>query len=333
MVKDGTALERLAEIDTVLFDKTGTLTLGKPRLVHPVEIAPEYLKIAAEIAVHSSHPIAASIAAAGVAGKIPAPKFDKIKEYPGLGLEARSGDVLYRLGQPLWALAANEKHSTSGTASISVLTRNGELLATFALEDRIRPGARQSVQDLVKQGLTVEILSGDRHEAVEGLASRIGVARFLSGLLPSEKLTRIRELSNAGRKMMMVGDGLNDAPALAAAYVSMAPATAADIGRNSADFVFLNENLSAVTDALEISRSAKSLVSQNFALAIGYNAIAVPIAVLGYVTPLVAAVAMSLSSVLVVANALRLGHSRRNVLFTPSAGLYRATLQPRGPAS
>jgi Cu2+-exporting ATPase len=333
MVKDGTALERLAEIDTVLFDKTGTLTLGKPCLVHPVEIAPEYLKIAAEIAVHSSHPIAASIAAAGVAEKIQVPKFDKVKEYPGLGLEAGSGDVLYRLGQPVWALAANEKHCASGTASVSALTRNGELLATFTLEDRIRPGARQSVQDLVEQGLTVEILSGDHHEAVEGLALRIGVARFLSGLLPSEKLTRIRELSKAGRKMMMVGDGLNDAPALAAAYVSMAPATAADIGRNSADFVFLNENLSAVTDALEISRSAKALVGQNFALAIGYNAIAVPIAVLGYVTPLVAAVAMSLSSVLVVANALRLGHSRRNVWFTPSAAPYRAALQPGRRAS
>lgn len=332
MVKDGTALERLAEIDTVLFDKTGTLTLGKPCLVYPVAFAPEYLKIAAEIAASSSHPIAISIAAAGVGENIPVPKFDKIKEYPGFGLEAESENGQYRLGQPAWALVGNEKHSASGTASISVLTLNGDHLATFELEDRIRPGARRSVQDIVERGLAIEIISGDRHEAVEELASRIGVANFLSGLLPTEKLTRIRDLSKAGRKMMMVGDGLNDAPALAAAFVSIAPANAADIGRNSADFVFLNENLSAVTDALEISSSAKTLIRQNFALAIGYNSIAVPIAVLGYVTPLIAAVAMSLSSVLVVANAMRLGRSCRNVGFTPAAAPYRAVLQSGRPA-
>ena len=150
------------------------------------------------------------------------------------------------------------------------------------------------------------------------LAARLGINQIATDLLPAEKLARIEQLARSGRKIMMVGDGLNDAPALAAAHASMAPATAADIGRNAADFVFLNESLSAVTEVLDISRKAGTLIRQNFGLAVAYNAIAVPIAIGGYVTPLLAALAMSLSSVLVVANALRLRNPG------PSASLERS---------
>jgi Cu2+-exporting ATPase len=138
------------------------------------------------------------------------------------------------------------------------------------------------------------------------LAARLGIKQTATDLLPAEKVARIEHLARSGRKIMMVGDGLNDAPALSAAHASMAPATAADIGRNAADFVFLNETLSVVTEVLDISRKAGMLIRQNFGLAVAYNAIAVPIAIGGYVTPLFAALAMSLSSVSVVANALRL---------------------------
>jgi Cu2+-exporting ATPase len=162
-----------------------------------------------------------------------------------------------------------------------------------------------------RQGLAVEILSGDRVPVVEDLATRLGIRDFAAGLLPAEKVARIAVHEAAGRKILMVGDGLNDAPALSAAHVSMAPATAADIGRNAADFVFLNESLSTVGDALRISRRSRRLILQNFGLAVGYNALAVPVAVLGYVTPLVAAVAMSLSSIIVVANAMRLSTARK----------------------
>jgi Cu2+-exporting ATPase len=307
MVKDGSALERLAEVDTVLFDKTGVLTLGKPSLSNGSQFAPAAIGIAATIAAGSRHPAALAIAAAGAGQAVLPLAFKEVRELPGLGIEAYANGSIYRLGRPGWALGSEPHGDKSGTTdSITVLSNNTELLATFELEDRVRPGAEQAVRDLENRGLSVEIVSGDRGLVVRMLAAQLGISQFGSDLLPAEKLARIAQLARSGRKLLMVGDGLNDAPALAAAHASMAPATAADIGRNAADFVFLNENLSAVVDALDISQKSGTLIRQNFGLAVAYNAVAVPIAIGGYVTPLLAALAMSLSSLLVVANALRL---------------------------
>lgn len=311
MVKDGSALERLAEIDGVAFDKTGTLTLGKATLVNAGEVAPSALTIAQVMAIGSRHPSARAIAEADAGPWRQVPAFDGIEELPGLGLEARLGDDTYRLGRPDWAMGRPVPDDAPAAASVSVLARNANWLATFVLEDRVRRDAGETVDGLKRQGLAVEILSGDRDAVVRNLASRLGIRDFSAGLLPAEKVARVAAHEATGRKVLMVGDGLNDAPALSAAYVSMAPATAADIGRNAADFVFLNESLSAVVDAIGISRRSRRLIFQNFGLAVGYNALAVPVAVLGYVTPLVAAVAMSLSSIIVVANAMRLSTARR----------------------
>ena len=231
-----------------------------------------------------------------------------LTEHPGRGLEARMGTTIYRLGRPDWALGRKMPEGADGWFSVSLLVQNGQQLARLIFEDTIRGGARSTIDRLRRQGLSVGILSGDRQSAVANLASNLGVDDFTAEMLPSDKVERIAALTAAHSRVLMVGDGLNDAPALAAAHVSMAPATAADVGRNAADFVFLKESLASVADAYEISRNAGKLIRQNFALAVGYNAIAVPFAVCGYVTPLVAAVAMSLSSVLVVANAMRLGH-------------------------
>jgi Cu2+-exporting ATPase len=193
-----------------------------------------------------------------------------------------------------------------GTAGGTVLSRNGVAVAGFAFEDTLRPGGYEAVDALRGAGLKVEIVSGDREPAVPETAARVGIDTYAGAMLPGAKVTRLEALAAAGRHVLMVGDGLNDAPALAAAHVSMAPATAADIGRNAADFVFLHESLDAVPTAFAVVKEASRLVRQNFAHAIAYNAIALPIAIAGYVTPLVAAIAMSLSSLLVVANALRL---------------------------
>ncbi|RUM98042.1 cadmium-translocating P-type ATPase [Pseudaminobacter arsenicus] len=306
MVKDGSALERLAEVDTVLFDKTGTLTLGTPRLINTGEIKPEALAIAAGMAAGSRHPMASAIASSTRRSTLEQRSFDAISEHPGLGIEARSGNDLYRLGRASWALDNGGDEADTDAVSISILAKNGRILARFAFEDSIRPGSLAAVNGLRQLGMSLGIISGDRAPSVEAVASALVVDDFRAGLLPADKVAHIAKAGASGGKVLMVGDGLNDAPALASAYVSMAPATAADIGRNAADFVFLKDNLSAVKEAVDIAHRAKVLIRQNFALAIGYNAIAVPVAVFGYVTPLVAAVAMSLSSVIVVANAMRL---------------------------
>jgi len=294
MLKDGSGLERLAEVDTVLFDKTGTLTLGRPELVDAQAIDPEVLGIAGGLAGWSRHPQSLAISHAARDCD-----FTDVVEHPGLGIEARVGEDIYRLGRAGWAL------QSATDAKGTVLARNGAMLATFFFRDALRPDAAQAIGALKQRGLSVEILSGDRRDVVAALAAELDIG-FTAEMLPDDKLARIEALAAAGHKVLMIGDGLNDGPALAAAHVSMAPAGAADVGRNAADFVFLHASLDAIRLAHAIARRSARLVKANLALSIGYNVIALPIAVLGYVTPLVAALAMSLSSVIVVANALRL---------------------------
>lgn len=303
MVKDGSAMERLAEIDHVAFDKTGTLTMGRARLANRADIQPATLATAAAIAAHSRHPLSKAIvtAAAGLPGSTPA--FDRIAEIPGCGVEASDAASTWRLGRAAWALdGATDEDPCAHT----VLSLDGKRLASFRFEDQTRPDAEKAVDELAAAGCGMEILSGDAEGPVAGLAARLGIESSRARMMPAEKAQRLAELAAGGHKVLMVGDGLNDSPALAAAHVSMAPSTAADVGRNAADFVFLRDSLGSVPHALTMSRRAGVLIRQNLWLAVVYNAIAVPIAILGHVTPLVAAIAMSASSILVIANAMRL---------------------------
>jgi Cu2+-exporting ATPase len=191
-----------------------------------------------------------------------------------------------------------------------VLAKDGCHLSDFRFESRLRTDAAVAVAELKDMGFRVQVISGDRECAVRAVAAEVD-APYLAAALPGDKAAHIAALQASGRKILMVGDGLNDAPALAAAHASMAPASAADVGRNAADMVFLHESLSAVPLAISVARRAGRLVRQNLALATAYNIVAVPIAILGHVTPLIAAVAMSGSSILVVANALRLESRQR----------------------
>ncbi|PJI44132.1 MAG: nitrogen fixation protein FixI [Rhizobium sp.] len=303
MVKDGSAMERLAEIDSVAFDKTGTLTLGRPRLIDAAAIDAGAFAIAAGLARHSRHPLSQALwRAASVAPRM----IDAVREIPGAGIEAETAEGVYRLGSRKFACVDGAVDTGDHAYSEVVLSLDGRELQSFRFEDTLRPGAEKAIALLKGEGFSVGILSGDRAGVVAALAQRLGIANWKAELAPRDKAEFCAAVEAEGHKLLMVGDGINDAPALAAAHVSIAPATAADVGRQAADFVFMRQNLDSVAFAIEASRRAGRLIRENFALAIGYNVIAVPIAILGYATPLIAAVAMSTSSIIVVVNALRL---------------------------
>jgi Cu2+-exporting ATPase len=301
MIRDGNALERLANADAVIFDKTGTLTTGRPTIVAARGADDHALRIAASLAAHSQHPYSRALVGLADRGMT----FDEVSECAGLGLEAHAGGVVYRLGRSDWTIA---DPSARDEAETVVLSADGRRIAGFHVHDTLRRGVTQTFANLSALGLGTAIVSGDNAKRVRDVAVPLGVSR-IAGARPADKVRYVDEIKASGKTVLMVGDGLNDAPALAAADVSMAPATAADIGRNAADLVFLHESLEAVPQGIEIARRAKALVRQNFGLAIAYNIVAIPVAVLGHVTPLIAAIAMSLSSILVVANALRLDYT------------------------
>ena len=303
LLKSATALERLAQVDTVVFDKTGTLTRGRPALVAPVDRPA--LALAASLAGASRHPLARALCRA--APEVPVA--DGVEEVPGCGLRllAEPGEI--RLGSRAWCNIPEAGDPALGPELW--LVHPGHAPVCFAFEDQPRADAASVVQALRARGLEVELLSGDRVPTVARVAQDLGIERWIGGCSPTDKAAHLEHLAQAGRRVLMVGDGLNDAPALAGAYVSASPASAIDISRTAADAVFQGERLQPVLELLEVAARARRLVTQNLALAFGYNVLTVPLAVLGLVTPLIAALSMSASSLLVVGNALRLNRDRR----------------------
>jgi len=300
LVKDGTALERLAEVDTVVFDKTGTLTLGAPRPTNLDECPAAALSLAAALAEASGHPLSVALAGALRDRGIVAASVDDLREVPGYGVEGRWQGNRVRLGRAEW-LGAKAPEATA-----TLLDSGDGALHVFTFSDSLRPGARVVVDKLRGQGKRVILLSGDNEAAVSALADDLGIADWRAGALPAEKARAVAALAAEGRKVLMVGDGLNDTAALAAAHVSVSPASALDAARVASDIVLLGQDLAPVADAARISVAARRRIKQNFALSLAYNVVAVPVALVGLATPLIAALAMSTSSLTVTLNALRL---------------------------
>ena len=310
LVKSGDALERLAAADTVVFDKTGTLTLGTPALVDGDAIPADVLALAASLAAASRHPLSRALAAAAPAV---APAED-VAEMPGCGLSLATAEGEIRLGKAAWCGVAEDTADASGDdapASEIWLARPGAAPVRFRFEDRLRPDAARVVEALRTAGLRPMLLSGDRPAAVAAVAAAVGIEEWRAECTPQDKLAALEALREGGANVLMVGDGLNDAPALAAARVSMSPSSAADIAQVAADIVFQSRSLQPVAEALTVARRAQMLVRQNIGLAVGYNLFAVPLAVAGLVTPMIAALCMSGSSIVVVLNAVRLAGRKR----------------------
>ncbi|PKU26233.1 heavy metal translocating P-type ATPase metal-binding domain-containing protein [Telmatospirillum siberiense] len=299
LVKSATAQERLAAVDRIVFDKTGTLTAGRPELL-PGTWAPEDLRLAASIAAASKHPVARALVRA-LPGAAAA---EGVEEIPGRGLTL--GDI--RLGSRRWLGLPDDGGEALGPELF--LARPDAPPVRFAFADPPRDDAGEVIALLKRRGYHIELLSGDRPASVGAVAHALGIEDWRGGCTPQDKCVRLEEMAAAGHKVLMIGDGLNDAPALALAHVSMSPSSAVDISQTAADVVFQGHRLAPVAEALAVSRKAGTLVMQNFVLALGYNLFTIPLAVAGMVTPLIAAISMSTSSVIVITNALRLSRGR-----------------------
>ncbi len=293
LVKDGTALERLAQVDRVVFDKTGTLTTGQARL-DAGALPDDAQAVLGALANGSCHPVARAIAAA-LPSDTPLVRLDGFREYPGKGVEAYWKGTRVRLGSADWVGGERSPAFAVGDAPV----------VPIEFRETLRPGAAAAVAGLTRMGLPVAIFSGDGAAATDRIASQLGGLPATALMTPAGKAQAVAKLGAEGHRVLMVGDGLNDTAALTQAYASISPASALDASRTASDIVLLGKSLTDIPQAIALARAARRRVLENFAIAAGYNLIAVPLAVLGYATPLSAAIAMSASSITVLLNALR----------------------------
>ena len=320
LIKDAEALEIAHSVTTVVFDKTGTLTLGKPALVAmaPHEIEQErLLQLAAAIQSGSEHPLARAVVDAATAGAITPPSASDMKALPGRGLSARVDALDLRLGstrlmqelgidlQPLAERATaleNEGNTVSWLASVNPNC----LLGLLAFGDQLKPSAHAAIERLHGLGIATVLLSGDNHGSVAAVGHVLGIDQVVANVLPADKADKVAELKRSGQLVAMVGDGINDAPALAAADVGVAMATGTDVAMQAAGITLMRGDPSLVADAIDISRRTYGKIRQNLFWAFIYNLIGIPLAALGMLNPMVAGAAMALSSVSVISNALLL---------------------------
>ena len=303
LLKSGKGLETLAQIDTIVFDKTGTLTQGKPSWANPDILNEADQALVLGMVTQSLHPLSKAVAAQ-LKDKVHASSLNLI-EHPGRGLEADWQGERLRLGSRAWVNPeAGEDHDDAALELYFQCAENTPQRLVFA--DQLRPDAKAVIAALKGLGIKTVMLSGDREAVAHSVASDLGMDEWFGSLGPLAKIHKVEAFAKAGQKVCVVGDGLNDAGALSAAFVSMSPASAIDITQNAADIVYRGEGLGAVLMAYETACAAQKLVKHNFILSLTYNAMAIPAAMFGLVTPLIAALAMSGSSLMVIGNAFRL---------------------------
>jgi P-type Cu2+ transporter len=303
LVVSGDVVDKFQQIDTVIFDKTGTLTSGHIRLeaCHPIADLDEAtcLALAAAMERDSEHPIAKAFH--HVSDQ--AITLEKRSNVPGSGVEACLDGHVYRLGQPMFCCGSEQTPPREG--QWVCLARDGQLLAWFELSDSLRSQASATVKALQQRGLRVDILSGDSSSAVANVANELGIEHWLARVSPEGKLAYLRELQASGRRVLMVGDGINDVGVLAGADLSVAMGMASELAKTNADLILLNPDLRTLDSAIQTAARCHVVIKQNIGWALLYNVIAIPLAMMGWVLPYQAAIGMSLSSLVVVINALR----------------------------
>lgn len=300
-LKSGDALEKLAQINAVIFDKTGTLTKGTPELLLPVNH--DHLQIAASLAAHSRHPYSQAISRAYDGDLL---LMRDIHEHPGQGISATGTDGYeYRLGQSKFAALKSNKEISEHNNSFIILSCNQTEIGRFQFADMLRQDAPDIIKRFQDTNIPITLLSGDNLRAVKTIAQNLNIYKALGGFSPQDKFQFLSDMKDHHKKPLMIGDGMNDAPALAHAHVSMAPGSAIDLAQKSADIIYTGEALSPVWETYLTACKAQSVIQQNFALAIFYNIFAIPLACAGLITPFLAALAMSGSSLLVIANSFR----------------------------
>ncbi len=305
LLRDGTALERLSDVDRVVFDKTGTLTNDGISVTRVTEMPQDALPLIKGLALASSHPLSKAVSKS--LDQIGPASLENVIEEAGRGVQASFEGATIRLGRLSWVAEIVGKGPPEDADDWSVtFAISGQQIFGFKTTETARQDAAKAVLELQDSGLPTTVLSGDRHSSVKQLAGKLGIGSFFAEQMPADKIAKIEEIKSEGHHPLMVGDGINDAPALTAGHVSMVPASASDIGRHAADFVFVRPSLLAVPFAIRTAKRTRRIVYQNFGLAIAYNCIAIPLAMAGFVTPLIAAIAMSASSIIVVANSFRI---------------------------
>lgn len=319
------AMESLSNVTRVIFDKTGTLTRGEMHLTQTQTLGKTQTlggltteraqAIAAALEAHSEHPIARAFRPFRDATL----QAKDIHSHTGQGLEGTLNGARWRLGKP--EFATHEAIAAPAKGQWLMLSENGTPRAWFGLHDGIRDDAAATISALQAKGLNVELLSGDTADAVGSLADQLNIATWHAGVSPEGKLTRLRELQAKGETVLMIGDGINDVPVLAGADVAIAMNGATDLARTRADAVLLSPRLMRIFDAIEVSRATRRIMRQNMVWSVCYNFSALPLAAMGLVPPWLAAIGMSLSSLVVVGNALRLSRWRSQPTVTQSAPL------------
>jgi len=293
------ALETLGKVDTVVFDKTGTLSEA---IVDSASSDSEILQLAASLARESQHPLSRALVAANQQTIV---AVDNAQAFLGLGIEGTVAGRVLRLGQARFAL--NDELAEQYSDASLVLGENGQLLASFHIDEKLRADANSTVNYLHSRAISSHIISGDSEPRVAHIAEQLGINTWYARQLPADKLAQLKQLQAQGHCVMVVGDGSNDAPILAGADVSVALSSGSELAQANADILICDGRLASLIDAKQIALETQKILQQNQRWAMSYNTLAMPIAALGYIPPWLAAILMSLSSLFVVINALRIG--------------------------